>query len=694
MYTCFLGYRTSDPSNLCVVTENVDVKYTGSAVVTGPCRYELRDLTGATQFSFFFEDSKVTVFSSVPLRTLLHLEGRHFVMLTTTLEVGYSYPFLLLGCTSDSLDFVMADLDGCDGSAIATCSQTETIELNYALYIMKYCDWRCDKAVCVTPPKLCSVMMSGVIDKLQVRHMIKDRCAYTLLLKDQVSLAAVFRDQRRRDVPLLDHLELSVGPSNFRLGPGAALQVNGAVVNIGEVPLPEGVSVSRGSSGVLLLVPNVFELIFDGFSAVIKLLDETVSGLCSGALLVHEAKSTTLSEEGCDMFFQDEPDPTVDCENATHQCNHLNDLYGFCNLDVSSFYVACIDTLCRYPLVDGLDCAAHQAYATACSFVDNTPPDWRSFVPCGSEVGVCLDTSCSEHEFCGIQTNKETCLCRSLFTSNHTLGEPAVCSHNSASLTFAACLLAERGVDYELLHLNDPSCTGQLDQNHMITFSFDLANTCGAEITSENEQLWFKNKVTFQNQTSVITRENQFELDFSCFYNQPQIRTVALKIKDSSVVLSVFGLWSYNLTMRVYLDQNRTIPVTPETELPLDLPVWVQLSADGLNPDQVSLMTDACWATNQPTPDSTPRYDLVLNGCPNPSDLTVKVFENGFGVLNFFVFNTFEFTGLDSKVFLHCQVSLCVLQLHNCVPVCGGARRRRSTFKDPNPGLISMTWTE
>lgn len=54
---------------------------------------------------------------------------------------------------------------------------------------------------------------------------------------------------------------------------------------------------------------------------------------------------------------------------------------------------------------------------------------------------------------------------------------------NSASLTLVGCLLEEEGIDYSGSHLNDQTCTGHIDQQtHMVTFSFNSSNTCGAEV--------------------------------------------------------------------------------------------------------------------------------------------------------------------------------------------------------------------
>lgn len=59
-------------------------------------------------------------------------------------------------------------------------------------------------------------------------------------------------------------------------------------------------------------------------------------------------------------------------------------------------------------------------------------------------------------------------------------GEPTVCSHKSALVKLANCLLEDRGIDYSVLHLNDPSCKGEMDNlTHMVTFNFD-STTCGA----------------------------------------------------------------------------------------------------------------------------------------------------------------------------------------------------------------------
>lgn len=51
-------------------------------------------------------------------------------------------------------------------------------------------------------------------------------------------------------------------------------------------------------------------------------------------------------------------------------------------------------------------------------------------------------------------------------------------------MTLAGCLLQDRGIDSSALHLIDPDCKGHVDQRtHMVEFSFDSSDTCGAEVS-------------------------------------------------------------------------------------------------------------------------------------------------------------------------------------------------------------------
>lgn len=66
--------------------------------------------------------------------------------------------------------------------------------------------------------------------------------------------------------------------------------------------------------------------------------------------------------------------------------------------------------------------------------------------------------------------------------------------------------------------------------------------------------------------------------------------------------------------MNAYTDSGRMQLVVPSTEIQLNQKLWLELKTEGLDGNMVAIVTDSCWATSQPSPDSSLRYDLVIKG--------------------------------------------------------------------------------
>uniref|UniRef100_A0A8D0CQ78 ZP domain-containing protein n=1 Tax=Sander lucioperca TaxID=283035 RepID=A0A8D0CQ78_SANLU len=294
------------------------------------------------------------------------------------------------------------------------------------------------------------------------------------------------------------------------------------------------------------------------------------------------------------------------------------------------------------------NCIFLGAYARSCSQHSNiTVESWSSKTGCPAvPLAFCQDRFCSAHEFCGENIGgKPRSMCRAIFASKYrstsTFGEPTVCEQKSASVTLANCLLEEKNIDYSVLHLNDPACKAEMDNlTHMVTFHFDSSNTCGTVVMANSSQIIYKNTIMTQNISTfgLINRHSPVHIDFSCYYSQPDIQVVGVR----------------------YVAQE-------------------------LSPFHYQEKTDTYL-----------RYDLIIKGCPNPADQTVKVEGNGLGMSNNFSFNTFQFYGQTGDVYLHCRLELCATQSNACAPVWPAWRRRRSAlskYKDENPAFISMAWT-
>nr|XP_024657070.1 alpha-tectorin-like [Maylandia zebra] len=558
----------------------------------------------------------------------------------------------------------------------------------------------------------CTFTGPTIIDVHGQINSIQDRCAYSLFstpsLPDFLVLGN-FRDRRRKDVSFLDSVTLRVDRHYIHLEQGGRVQLDDSTLTLSSSPqLVHGVQLSKDQTGVTAELSNLnISVFFDGYTAQILLegpAGSSVEGLCgNSSSSLSDLRLSEYSSTSCEMQYSEPADTTINCTSVTERCNLLKEApFSSCNTDIDPepYITACTDTLCKYPAVDGLNCQFLKAYARACSQHNHTLDGWTSKTGCSSEA-FCQDRTCSE--FCGEKTvsGDTRCVCRAIFASkyqaNNSLGDPTVCMQDSASVTLVGCLLADKGINYSALHLNDPTCRGQVDElTHMVTFGFNSSNSCGTVVTTNNSQVIYKNTIMTQNSSSdIINGHDQVYIDFSCVQTQADIKTATFRIRDSSVIQHITsGVWDYTLTMCATTDVGHTQAVQSSTEVQLIQKIRVELKTDGLDGDVVVVVTDSCWATDQPSTNSTPRYDLIINGCANPADQTVQVEDNGLGTSNYFSFSMFQFTGSSGEVYLHCELHLCPKQ-NNCVPTCpAGARRRRSArSKYEGEAFISMAWT-
>uniref|UniRef100_A0A8D3ACZ4 ZP domain-containing protein n=1 Tax=Scophthalmus maximus TaxID=52904 RepID=A0A8D3ACZ4_SCOMX len=564
---------------------------------------------------------------------------------------------------------------------------------------------------------MCTATGSTVIDFAGRVHSVQDRCGYTLFRSSLIpgfQVLGMFQERRRRDVSFMERVMLELAS-----GVQISLEQGSRVLVSHLLPQSLHVELSKDQSGVTAKISAfnyTASVLFDGSTALIHMKGPRgthVHGLCGNpSRTLSEEKVSEQSPTGCETQYVDLVDPTINCNATTKWCNLLKQApFTACNMyiDPEPFIAACTQMLCNYPPVDGLKCQFLEAYIRSCSIHHNiTVEGWKSQTGCSAfRQDSCQDRFCSDHEFCGVRSysGQTGCICRAIFASKYqstsSFGEPTACAHKAASLTLAKCLLEDKAIDFSVLHLNDEACKGEMDnKTHMVTFNFDSNNPCGTVVMANNSQIIYKNTIMTRNSSTfdMINRHNPVHIDFSCFYSKPDIKNLGFKLKDSSVTQRIAsGEWIYNLTMKAYSSPETNEAFQVKDDVQVDQKIWVKLKTEGLDDKMVVAVTDSCWATDQPAETGTLRYDLIINGCPNPADSTVKVEDNGWGTSNSFSFNTFQFIGTNGQVFLHCKVELCVRKGNVCIPRCGQAERRRrsalSKNKDENPALIQLAWT-
>ncbi|XP_061827882.2 uncharacterized protein [Nerophis lumbriciformis] len=568
---------------------------------------------------------------------------------------------------------------------------------------------------------MCTLTASTVIDFVGRVHTVTDRCGYTLMKSEavpNVRIQGVFKERRRKDVSFLDHVIVHLDKQDvkMKLLQGGRVEINDISQALDTTAtVVHGVELTKDQSGVTAKISQsnyTVTVFFDGNTVQIHLKGESaaaVHGLCGNSSVdLSEERVSEHSIAGCEMQHEEAKDEMINCNASTEWCQLMwQDPFTRCHMqiDPEPFVSACISNLCQSPAVDGLKCHLMEAYARACRQQNNiTVEDWRSTAGCAAgPEAMCRDKFCSDHEFCGVSYDgKAHCLCRALFASDYRskdkFGEPAVCSHTSASVTMYCCLLLEKGIDYTRLHLNDESCKADIDEKtHMVSFNFDRDHTCGAIIKANSSKITYKNVIMTPNISSVVTRYSNVQMDFSCHFDQPDPEGLAIKIKDSPVIKHLSsGEWDYILTLTAYIDPGRTQPIESSTGVLLNEKIWVEIKAYGLEGNDLSIVTESCWATDQLSSNGSIRYDLITAGCPNPADSTVDIEGNGQGTSNYFSFNMFRFLGRDSEIFLHCRVDLCVQQGDSCIQVCDQAARRRRSLPTidakGDPSIVTMAW--
>lgn len=569
----------------------------------------------------------------------------------------------------------------------------------------------------------CTVTGSTVINVIGQLHTVPDRCGYTLMKHASIpdlEVLGVFQERRRKDVSFLDRIILHLKSSNvyISLGPGGRVQLDNKALALNTTAkVIHGVELSKDQTGVTAAISAsgyTASVHFNGYTAQIRitgLKESPVLGLCgNSSTTLAQKKASDFSVSSCETPHNEEAEVSINCNATTQWCHILKqEPFSACNMvvDAEPFITACTQTLCKYPAVDGSDCQFLEAYSRACSLHNITVEGWMSQRRCSDMQASCQNMFCSDHEFCGEMRNgwASGCLCRAIFATKYRItnsfGEATVCKHQSATMTMANCLLEEKGIDYTVLHMNDESCVGQMDnETHMVTFSFNSTNTCGTVVKSNNSEIIFHNTIKTGNSTNfgIITRHDDVHLDFSCQYIQPDVKSLSIKIKDSSVIQQlVSGEWRYNLSMNAYTDDAYTQAINPDKEINLNERVYIELKVVGLDENTLSLVIDSCWATPEPSPNGNLNYNIILHGCPNPVDPTIGVVSNGLGLSSYFFLSVFQFNGRTSDVYMHCKAVLCVKQNQSCAPECSQVRRKRratmSKYEERNLALITMAWS-
>ncbi|XP_028285774.1 alpha-tectorin-like [Parambassis ranga] len=498
-----------------------------------------------------------------------------------------------------------------------------------------------------------------------------------------------------------------------RIGPNKRVKVNGSEVSL---PTTAGTLAQVVTQGSYIVV-NANDLIvqFDGYSTLLVRLghnrENRVSGMCgnfnddstddkvspNGTLAQndndfgHSWKAST-SQPGCGSNDERAGEGLGDCtfmQEYSELCSVITNTSGpfsACHLhsNPQPFFTSCVYDLCLYTPVNGMLCSAVAAYETTCSVSGINIPDWRSALQC-AESDPCEQLKCTEYEWCGEKNGAYGCFCDEHHhrPTNESYDSSITCVSSSGTMTVSRCQLFEAGFPSSALHLRDDSCNATL-QNGQLVFHFDNDdNLCGTVLRSNGTHFMYENTIQGQvdSHGGIISRKRNIELQFCCNYPLNQALSMAVGINPVESIVRkklATGRGMFHMRMIPFEDRGFRFPLTSERniEMEVDQRLYVEVQTGGVDQRQISTILDSCWATPVNMAGYPVRWDLIINECPNPSDGTVEVIQNGVSTVARFSFKMFTFTNFPS-LYVHCQVHLCLLRHNNCTTHCYPGYHRR-----------------
>ncbi|XP_077073861.1 pancreatic secretory granule membrane major glycoprotein GP2 [Siphateles boraxobius] len=294
---------------------------------------------------------------------------------------------------------------------------------------------------------------------------------------------------------------------------------------------------------------------------------------------------------------------------------------------------------------------------------------------------VCDTLNCTEDEVCRFRDGYGCGCLEGQRPNPETFDAIEFCASSTGTMSLSRCQLFESDFTPEILHLNDPNCTGTVKDGRVL-FHFDNKDhICGTTLSRNGTHFIYQNSIHSNLPTAVITRKRWMNITFSCVYPLIQTLSMTKEIQAEQSVISIDlpGQGAYQIHMIPYHDAQFTRPYEGGVRVGVQVnqQIYMAVEVEGVDRSQIATVLDNCWATPVNESEYQIRWNLIIRECPNPEDGTVEVIQNGIDTTSRFSFRIFTFTGASDRIFVHCQVHLCLVQNGRCAQSCIPGRRRR-----------------
>jgi len=267
------------------------------------------------------------------------------------------------------------------------------------------------------------------------------------------------------------------------------------------------------------------------------------------------------------------------------------------------------------------------------------------------------------------------------------------CGQESIKVKIQKEVVVSAGYDMGDVHLNDNSCSFDLDDGNYFMKVIDPLTACNTIFTVNDTHVEFSNTITTLQTGAtyplgIVVGPQKSDQSLSAFISctyRIDLRVSTLFFPNITIIPIIIpafaGLGEFKVAMSLYTDATYRIPYATPPILSAEETLYVGVNIVDEASPLTYLLVERCWGTVYEDPDSTPSYPLIEDGCPIKEQGDKKIFISQNGLSHQAMWNgpVFQFIGKDvsyDTVWLHCDLQICINR--SCEPICEARRRRRS----------------
>ncbi|XP_009696302.1 PREDICTED: uncharacterized protein LOC104159966, partial [Cariama cristata] len=220
--------------------------------------------------------------------------------------------------------------------------------------------------------------------------------------------------------------------------------------------------------------------------------------------------------------------------------------------------------------------------------------------------------------------------------------------HPDGTIMISAEMKTVPAIDMSKTKLRDSSCKPREYNEGHAFFKFHVT-TCGTSVRFEGDHIIYENEISYEKETlpgqsiSAITRDPDYRLTVLCYYRAKETLVLGVFTSDPSTS-PPFGSGTMvprsniaDESFTEFYEPNMAILKQPAESVFLE----VELKDESPNAE---LYLENCWVTRSLDFNSTPRWNITVDGCEiNGSEYVAE----------------FHPVSVSPRVYVHCLVAVC-----------------------------------